>query len=196
MLNYNKFTFKKKNSIKVYQIIKVVYCNEKNIVMFIGPSQIKSLKLKVKIFLLPLSNVIAITGVPSFSASATDLKNIKIIQGTTIAKIKQVLIETLYILYYKLNLVGVGYKAFSYKKLNNQFYFRLGFSHLIYFKVSDSLKVHCQKFTKLFLFGSCSFNNLTQIASQIRAFKLPDPYKGKGILYDQEKLTLKKAKKI
>ena len=194
MFNYNKF--KKKNSTKVYQNIKVIYCNEKNIVMFIGPFQIKSLKLKVKIFLLPLSNVITITTVSAFSASATDLKNIQRIQGTTVAKIKQVLIETVYILHCKLNLIGVGYKAFSYEQLNNQFYFKLGFSHLIYFNVSDSLKIHCQKSIKLFLFGSCSFNNLTQIASQIRAFKLPDPYKGKGIRYDQEKVILKKAKKI
>ena len=174
----------------------MVYCDQKNIVIFIGPSQIRSLKLKVKIFLLPLSNIITITTIPAFSASATNLKNIKKIQGTTLAQIKQVLIETLYILHYKLNLVGVGYKAFLYKQLNNQLYFKLGFSHLIYFKVSDSLKIHCQKFTKLFMFGSCSFNDLTQISSQIRAFKLPDPYKGKGILYDQEKIILKKTKKI
>lgn len=194
MVNFSKF--KKKNSIKVYQNIKVVYCNEKNIVIFIGPFQIKFLKLKVKVFFLPLSNIITITAVPAFNVSATDLKNIRKIQGTTIAKIKQVLIEILYILYYKLNLVGVGYKAFPYKQLNNQFYFKLGFSHLIYFKVFKDLKTYCQKFTKLFLFGNCSFNNLTQIASQIRALKLLDPYKGKGILYDQEKVILKKAKKI
>lgn len=192
----NLSNFKKKNSIKVYKNIKVVYCNEKNTVMFIGPFQIKLLKLKVKVFLLPLFNIIAVSEVPTFSVSAIDLKNIKKIQGTTVAKIKQVLIETLYILHYKLNLVGVGYKAFPYKQLNNQFYFKLGFSHLIYFKVLNSFKTHCQKFTKLFLFGSCSFNDLTQIASQIRAFKLLDPYKGKGILYDQEKIILKKAKKI
>ena len=120
--NYNKL--KRKNSIKVYQNIKVVYCDQKNLVMFIGPSQIKSLKLKVKIFLLPLSNVITITTVPAFSASATDFKNIKKIQGTTTAKIKQVLIETVYVLHYKLNLVGVGYKALPYKQLNNQLYFK------------------------------------------------------------------------
>lgn len=193
MFNYNKF--KKKHTIKVYKNIKVLYCDKKNIVTFIGFSQVKSLKLRVKIFLTPLSNLITVTTVPVFNASATDLKNIRKIQGTTVAKIKQILIETIYVLHYKLSLVGVGYKAFSYEQVNNQFYFKLGFSHLIYFKVSDSLKIYCQKFTKLFLFGNCSFDNLTQIASQIRAFKFPDFYKGKGILYDQEKITLKKAKK-
>lgn len=187
---------KKRNSIKIYQSIKVVYCDKKNIVMFIGPVQTKVLKLKVKIFLLPLLNVITITTVPVVDVSMMDRKNIKRIQGTTAATIKQVLIETVYVLYQKVNLVGVGYKAFSYKQLNNQLYFKLGFSHLIYFNVFSFLKIYCQKFTKLFLFGCCSFTNLTQIVSQIRALKFPDSYKGKGILYDQEKTILKKAKKI
>jgi len=194
MFNSNKF--KKKHTVKVPKNIKVLYCDKKNIVTLIGPSQVKSLKLKVKIFLTPLSNVIMVTNVPVFGASATDLKNVKKVQGTTVAKLKQMLIETTYVLYHKLNLVGVGYRVFPYEQLDNQLYFKLGFSHLIYFKVSNSLKTHCQKFTKLFLFGNCSFDNLTQTAAQIRAFKRPEPYKGKGILHDQEKVTLKKGKKI
>jgi len=194
MSNLNKF--KKKHTVKVPQNIKVLYCDKKNIVTFMGPSQVKSLKLKVKIFLTPASSTIVVTDIPVFGASATDLKNIKKVQGTTVAKLKQILIETTYVLYHKLNLVGVGYRVFPYEQLNNQLYFKLGFSHLIYFKVSNSIKTHCQKFTKLFLFGNCSFDNLTQTAAQIRAFKRPEPYKGKGILHDQEKVALKKGKKI
>jgi large subunit ribosomal protein L6 len=187
---------KKKYTVKIPQNIKVLYCDEKNIVTFVGPSQTKSLKLKVKLFLTPESHTVTITNIPVFGASATDLKNIKKVQGTTVAKIKQMLIETTYILYYKLNLVGVGYRVFPYEQSYNQLYFKLGFSHLIYFKVSDLLRTHCQKFTKLFIYGENSFDNLTQTASQIRSFKRPEPYKGKGILYDQEKVILKKGKKI
>lgn len=120
----------------------------------------------------------------------------KKIQGTTVAKIKQILIESTYTLYQKLNLVGVGYRVFAHEQLKNQIYFKLGYSHLIYFKIPSELNTHCQKFTKLFLFGNCSFDLLTQTASQIRVCKLPEPYKGKGILYDQEKIVLKKGKKI
>lgn len=194
MFSPNKF--KKKYTIKIPQNIKVLYCDKKNMVTFIGLSQTKSLKLNVKIFLISSSNMIMVTNIPVFGASATDFKNIKKVQGTTVAKIKQMLIETTYVLHHKLNLVGVGYRVFPYEQLDNQLYFKLGFSHLIYFKVSDSLKTHCQKFTKLFIFGNSSFDNLTQTAAQIRAFKRPEPYKGKGILYDQEKITLKKGKKI
>jgi|JI81BgreenRNA_FD_contig_123_26832_length_1834_multi_57_in_2_out_2_2 ribosomal protein L6P/L9E len=188
--------FKNKHTIKISKNIKVLYFNKKNIVTFIGPFQTKSLKLKVKIFLIPNANTIIITNIFSSNASAIDIKNIKKIQGTTAAKIKQILTEITYTLYCKLNLVGVGYRVFLYEQVPNQLYLKLGFSHLIYFKMSESLKIHCQKFTKLFLFGECSIENLTQTAALIRNFKRPEPYKGKGILYDQEKVVLKKGKKI
>jgi large subunit ribosomal protein L6 len=194
MFSPNKF--KKKYTVKIPKNIKILYCDKKNMITFIGPSQTKSLKLKVKVFLMPTLNRITVTNISAFGTSAIGLKNVKKIQGTTIAKIKQILIETTYTLYHRLNLVGVGYRVFSYDQLKNQIYLKLGYSHLIYFKIPDSLNTHCQKFTKLFLFGNCSFDVLTQTASQIRSCKLPEPYKGKGILHDQEKITLKKGKKI
>ena len=194
MLDSNKL--KKKYLIKVPRAIKIIYCDKKNIVVFVGPLQTKSLKLQVKIFLTSKSNLIAVSNIPVTNVSSINSKNIKKLQGTTIAKIKQMLIETNYTLYHKLNLVGVGYRAFPYENLNNQLYFKLGYSHLIYFKVPQPLKTHCQKFTKLFVYGNCSFDKLTQTVAQIRACKRPEPYKGKGILHDQEKVTLKKGKKI
>ena len=194
MFSSNKF--KKKYTIKIPKNINVIHCDKKNILIFVGLLQKKSLKLKVKVFLVPALNLITVTNIPSFGTSAIDLKNSKKIQGTTAAKIKQILIECSYTLYQKLNLVGVGYRAFSHDQLKNQIYFKLGYSHLIYFKIPAELNTHCQKFTKLFLFGNCSFDVLTQTAAQIRVCKLPEPYKGKGILYDQEKIVLKKGKKI
>jgi len=194
MFNLNKL--KKKYTIKVPNNIKILYCDKKNILVFIGPSQTKSIKLKIKVFLIPEKNLITITDIYVFKISSTSLKNVKKVQGTTVAKIKQMLIETTYTLYQRLNLVGVGYRVFSYEQLKNQIYFKLGYSHLIYFKVPLFLNTHCQKFTKLFLFGNCSLDSLTQIASQIKACKVPEPYKGKGILYDHEQIILKKGKKI
>ena len=194
MLRSNKF--KKKHIVKVPQNINVVYCDKKNIITFIGPSQTKSLKLEIKIFLIPSLNSIVVSQVPIYGISIIDFKNAKKLQGTTVAKIKQILIEINYTLYHKLNLIGVGYRVFSYDNFDNQIYLKLGYSHLIYFKIPISLNTFCQKFTKLFIFGDCSFERLTQTASQIRSCKVPEPYKGKGILYDQEKIILKKGKKI
>ena len=98
-------------------------------------------------------------------------------------KIRQILIEITYILHCKLNLIGVGYRVFTHEKLANQIYFKLGFSHLIYFRIPLGINIYCQKFTKLFFFGNSSYNLLTQTTAQIRNCKLPEPYKGKGISY-------------
>jgi ribosomal protein L6P/L9E len=187
---------KKRYSIKIPKNIRIIYCDKKNIVTFMGPLLTKSLKLKIKLFLIPTSNLLAASPIPVDSKSAIRIKDIKKIQGTTIAKIKQTLIEITYTLHCKLNLVGVGYRVFRHEKLANQIYLKLGYSHLIYFRIPSGISSYCQKFTKLFLFGNSSYDLLMQTAAQVRNCKLPEPYKGKGILYDQEKIILKKGKKI
>lgn len=187
--------FKKKYVIKIPTNIETLYCDKKNIITFIGPFQTKSLKLQVKIFLVSKSNIV-ITNLPVLGISSASLKNIKKLQGTAVAKIRHILIETTYTLYHRLNLVGVGYRVFSYDNFDNQLYFKLGYSHLIYFRIPSTLKTHSQKFTKLFIFGNSSFDSLTETAAQIRMCKLPEPYKGKGILHAHEKISLKKGKKI
>lgn len=194
MLNSKKL--KKKYTVKIPKNINVIYCDEKNIITFVGPMQTKSLKLDVKIFLMPALQLVIVSRLPVSNTSAVGLKNVKKLQGTAVAKIKQVLIETTYTLYNKLNLVGVGYRVFPHEKLANQIYFKLGHSHLIYFKIPFNTTAFCQKFTKLFLFGNSSFDSITLLASQIRDCKRPEVYKGKGVLYDQETIKLKKGKKI
>lgn len=194
MFVFNKF--KKKYLIKIPQNVTVLYCDQKNILTIINPLKTKTVKLKVKLFFSVESSLIIVTNIPISGTSAADLKSVKKTQGTAVAKIKQVLIEMSYTLYCKLNLTGVGYRVFDYEHLKNQLYFKLGYSHLVYFQIPNTLKTHCQKFTKLFIFGDHSFEDLTQTAALVRACKAPEPYKGKGILYDQEKVVLKKGKKI
>jgi large subunit ribosomal protein L6 len=187
---------KKKSSLKIPKNIQILYCDKKNIITFVGPLLKKSLKLKIKIFLISSLNLLIASQVSTEHKSVIRVKDIKKLQNTTIAKIRQILIETTYLLHCKLNLIGVGYRVFKHEKLENQIYFKLGYSHLIYFRIPLRVNVYCQKFTKLFLFGKSSYDLLTQTAAQIRNCKLPEPYKGKGILYDQEKIVLKKGKKI
>jgi large subunit ribosomal protein L6 len=187
---------KKRYTVKIPKNIKIIYCDKKNIITFVGPLQTKSLKLNVKIFLIMDSQLIVVTQIPLLNISTGSLKSSKKLQGTIVSKIKQAIIEVSYTLYNKLNFVGVGYRVFAHEKLQNQIYLKLGYSHLVYFKIPNDLNSFCQKFTKLFLFGNCSFDSLTHTAAQIRSCKLPEPYKGKGILYNQEKIVLKKGKKI
>jgi len=188
--------FKTKYSVKVPKNIKILYCDKKNLITFIGPLATKSLNLKIKLLLISSSNLIVATSLPIDRKSIIGSKNSKKMQGTAVAKIKQTLTEVTYVLSRKLNLVGVGYRAFSYEKLPNQMYFKLGYSHLVYFRIPVGLSSTCLKFTKVFIHGNKSYDLLTQTAAQIRSCKLPEPYKGKGILHDQEIIVLKKGKKI
>jgi len=187
--------FKRKYVVKVPQNVKVLYCDKNNIITFIGPCQIKSLELDVKVFLASKANLV-VTNLLALETSSTNYNVVKRLQGTSVAKIRHALIETTSTLYHRLNLTGVGYRVFPYNSVENQLYFKLGYSHLIYFRIPPTLKTHCQKFTKLFIFGNCSFDDLTHTASQIRECKKPEPYKGKGILHSYEKVLLKKGKKI
>lgn len=74
-------------------------------------------------------------------------------------------------------------------------HFKLGYSHMIYFKIPINLKIYCLKANKLFILGD-SYLFVTQIASLIRSYKVPEPYKGKGIVYTTEKIILKEGKKL
>lgn len=183
---------KKKHVIKLPEDIKVIYCSNKNILIFNKLSYKKFLKLDVKIVLNSSKNLILVTDIPVTSGK----KNFKKLQGTTVANIKHLLIEISYVLFVKLVLVGVGYRVFPYQKMDNQVYFKLGYSHMVYFKVPLQFSIFCSKSIKIFLYGNSSYKELTQVASQIRSYKVPEIYKGKGILYYQEEVKLKKGKKV
>jgi len=93
-------------------------------------------------------------------------------------------------------LIGVGFRVSLLKMFNiDLLHFKLGYSHQIYFKIPTTLKICCLKTNQIFIFGF-SYLFVTQIASLLRSFKVPEPYKGKGILYTTEKIIRKKGKKI
>ena len=118
------------------------------------------------------------------------------LQGTALALIKQAVIETSYLLYTKLKFVGIGYRALPIDQLDDKLLsFKLGYSHSIFFKPTSDTNIFCLKRTKLFVWGN-SYKDITKIASKIRSYKKPEPYKGKGILYENEKIKLKEGKKV
>lgn len=192
MLRLLRNNLKKKNIIKIPKNFQVIYCNTKNIIVFLKDAQKQNFKLEVKIVLIPNKNLIVVTDISHLPG----IKSSKKVQGMTVAVIKQKLVEMSYALFTKLKLVGVGYRVFPYQKLKNQVYFKLGYSHLVYFNIPRNLTVFCYKFTKMFIYGNVSYSELTQVASQIRSCKVPEIYKGKGILYYQEKVIIKKGKKV
>ena len=110
-------------------------------------------------------------------------------------KIKQAILESSNLTNVKLKLIGIGYKIFEISHIKNLYQFKLGFSHPIFYKVPKNVKVTIKKNTLIYL-SSNDLKNVTQIASDIRSYKKPEPYKGKGILYYNEKVKLKQGKKI
>lgn len=90
----------------------------------------------------------------------------------------------------ELDLNGVGYKAFTLD--DNKLALDLGYSNLIIFKNNSSLSLKNYK-NKIILF-STNLEYLKDVAFKLRCYAKPDPYKGKGILYTNEVLKLKKKK--
>jgi large subunit ribosomal protein L6 len=91
----------------------------------------------------------------------------------------------------KLNLVGVGYRATAQgTKLNLQ----IGFSHPVAKEMPAGVKVVCPTQTEIVISGF-DRQAVGQVAAEVRALRPPEPYKGKGIRYSDEKVTIKETKK-
>ena len=91
----------------------------------------------------------------------------------------------------RLQLVGVGYRA---QAQGNKLNLSLGFSHPVEFSVPDEISVETPSQTEILIKG-IDKQKVGQVAAKIRAFRPPEPYKGKGVRYADETIMLKEAKK-
>ncbi|MBI5918926.1 MAG: 50S ribosomal protein L6 [Nitrosomonadales bacterium] len=91
----------------------------------------------------------------------------------------------------KLTLVGVGYRA---QAAGDTLNLTLGFSHPVSYKMPAGVKVATPTQTEVVLTGSDK-QQVGQVAAEIRAFREPEPYKGKGVRYSDEVVILKETKK-
>ena len=91
----------------------------------------------------------------------------------------------------KLELVGVGYRAAVQAK---SLTLTLGYSHLINFAIPDGITIETPSQTEIIVKG-IDRQRVGQTAAEIRGFRPPEPYKGKGVKYADEKISLKEAKK-
>ena len=113
------------------------------------------------------------------------------IAGTTRALINNMVIGVNVGFEKKLELVGVGYRA----KLNgNTLDLTLGFSHPIKHQLPESVSAETPSQTEIIL-KSHNKQLLGQTAAEIRAYRPPEPYKGKGVKYADEQIKRKEAKK-
>ena len=91
----------------------------------------------------------------------------------------------------KLELVGVGYRAKAEGKVLN---LSLGFSHPVAFEVPAGITVETPSQTEVLVTGADK-QLVGQVAANIRAYRKPEPYKGKGVRYANENVRRKEAKK-
>ena len=91
----------------------------------------------------------------------------------------------------KLLLVGVGYRAKADKENLN---LTLGFSHPVVYKLPEGIKAETPSQTEIVIKG-IDKQKVGQVAAEVRAFRKPEPYKGKGVRYVDEVIVMKEAKK-
>jgi large subunit ribosomal protein L6 len=91
----------------------------------------------------------------------------------------------------KLNLVGVGYRAQAQGDVLN---LTLGFSHPVAHKMPVGVKVETPTQTEIILKG-IDKQLVGQVAAEVRAYREPEPYKGKGVRYSDEVVIIKETKK-
>lgn len=91
----------------------------------------------------------------------------------------------------KLELVGVGYRA---QAQGNKLNLTLGFSHPVVYEAPDGVSVETPSQTEVIVKGTDK-QQVGQVAAEIRRFRPPEPYKGKGVRYADERVVIKEAKK-
>ena len=91
----------------------------------------------------------------------------------------------------KLELVGVGYRAQAQGRSLN---LTLGFSHPVVYPVPEGITVETPTQTEILIKGADK-QQVGQVAAEIRAYRAPEPYKGKGVRYSGERIELKETKK-
>ncbi|MEZ5529270.1 MAG: 50S ribosomal protein L6 [Porticoccaceae bacterium] len=111
--------------------------------------------------------------------------------GTTRALVNNMVVGVSEGFQKKMQLIGVGYRA---QAQGNKINLTLGFSHPVEYQLPEGVTAESPSQTEIIL-KAADKQLLGQVASEIRAFRPPEPYKGKGVRYADEQVLRKEAKK-
>ena len=123
--------------------------------------------------------------------SYTDAEGAAALAGATRAHLANVVTGVTTGYQKKLELVGVGYRAAVQGKALN---LTLGFSHPVVFDIPEGITIEAPSQTEVVIKG-IDRQRVGQVAAEIRSIRPPEPYKGKGVKYSDEKIALKEGKK-
>ena len=118
-------------------------------------------------------------------------KTANALAGTTRALLNNMVVGVSQGFEKKLQLVGVGYRA---QAQGNKLNLTLGFSHPVVYQVPEGVSVETPSQTEVVVKGFDK-QQVGQVAAEIRGFRPPEPYKGKGVRYADESVVIKEAKK-
>jgi large subunit ribosomal protein L6 len=113
------------------------------------------------------------------------------LSGTTRALVNNMVIGVTTGFERKLTLVGVGYRASTQ---GNALKLQLGFSHDVIYELPQGVKAETPTQTEIIIKGA-NKQQVGQVAAEVRAYRSPEPYKGKGVRYHDEVVHLKETKK-
>ena len=152
--------------------------------------RVKGPKGEISMALNPLVEVKVADG-KAHVATRQESRVARVISGTTRAILANMVTGVTKGFERKLELVGVGYRAQAQgRKLN----LTLGFSHPVAYAVPDGITVETPSQTEIVVKG-VDRQKVGQVAAEIRRYRSPEPYKGKGVRYSGEQVVLKEAKK-
>lgn len=171
-----------KSPIKLPKGVEVVL--EKNKIF------VKGTKGDLSLDLHPMVDVTIIDGVVSVLSDRSQQEK-DALAGTARANIANMVTGVSVGYEKKLTMIGVGYRAQAKGEILS---LSLGYSHPIDFMVPFGITVETPTQTEIVIKG-CDKQRVGQVAADIRSFRPPEPYKGKGVRYSDEKITRKEAKK-
>ncbi|KAA3621440.1 MAG: 50S ribosomal protein L6 [Proteobacteria bacterium] len=138
----------------------------------------------------PLVRVAVDDGAVTFDAVSEEKKS-RAMSGTMRALVNNMVIGVSTGFERKLNIVGVGYRA---QAQGNKLNLSLGFSHPVVYELPEGVTAETPSQTEIIVKGSDK-QKVGQVAAEIRAYRPPEPYKGKGVRYSDEHVVRKQAKK-
>ncbi|PPE06077.1 50S ribosomal protein L6 [Williamsoniiplasma lucivorax] len=133
---------------------------------------------------------IEVQGTELTTTRANEVKHTKQLHGTTNSLLQGMLTGVSDGFKIELEIIGVGYKANLAGSILN---LALGFSHPITFAIPQGITIEVPKPTQVLVSG-ISKQLVGEVAAKIRAYKKPEPYKGKGIKYKNEHIIRKEGK--
>jgi len=124
-------------------------------------------------------------------AVANDSRQAKAMSGTMRALVNNMVTGVSKGFERRLNLVGVGFRA---QVQGDALKLQLGFSHDIVHQLPAGIKAECPSQTEIVIKGSDK-QAVGEVAAKVRAYRKPEPYKGKGVRYADERVIIKETKK-